>query len=85
MIVCLGLIYGELDFEKSLGISLISGFDTDCNCATIGSILGMVMGAKALPHKWIKPLNNKIKSGVDGFSLVNISELAERTVAQIHD
>ena len=40
----------------------------------------MIVGAKALPGKWIKPLNDKLKSGVDGFGLVNISDMAKRTV-----
>ena len=80
VIVCIGLLYGELDFEKSIGIAVSAGFDTDCNCATVGSIVGMIVGAKALPGKWIKPLNDKLKSGVDGFGLVNISDMAKRTV-----
>lgn len=80
MIVCIGLLYGELDFGKSIGIAVMAGFDTDCNGATVGSIMGMVLGADALPDKWIKPLGNKLKSGIDGNELVDISELAYRTL-----
>ncbi len=80
MIVCIGLLYGELDFGKSIGIAVMAGFDTDCNGATVGSIMGMVLGADALPDKWIKPLGNKLKSGIDGNELVDISELAFRTL-----
>lgn len=79
-IVCLSLIYADNDFEKAIGTAVSTGFDTDCNGATVGSIMGIILGAKALPGKWIKPLNDKIKSGVDGFELVNISDLARRTV-----
>lgn len=80
MIVCMGLLYGSLDFEKSIGIAVMAGFDTDCNGATVGSILGMVLGADAIPEKWVKPLNNKVKSGIDGIGLAEISDLADRTV-----
>lgn len=80
VIVCVGLIYGDLDFEKSIGIAVMGAFDTDCNGATVGSIVGMILGAKSLPEKWIKPLNDMLKSGVDGFGMVKISNLAERTV-----
>lgn len=80
MIVCLGLIYGEKDFEKSVGVAVLSAFDTDCNGATVGSITGMVLGAAALPEKWIQPLNDQMKTGVDGFGLVKISDMARRTV-----
>lgn len=79
MVVCAGLLYGENDFEKSLSGTLLGSFDKDCNCATVGSIMGMILGAKSLPEKWIKPLHNQVKSGVDGFGLVNISDLAYRT------
>lgn len=81
MIVCLGLLYGRKDFEKTVGIAVSAGFDTDCNGATAGSIVGMTLGADALPEKWIKPLNDQLKSGVDGFGLVKISDMAKRTAA----
>jgi ADP-ribosylglycohydrolase len=80
MIVALGLLFGEAEFEKSIAYTIACAFDTDCNGATVGSILGMMHGAKALPEKWVSPLNDLIKSGVDGFGLVRLSELAERTV-----
>ncbi|HEY5585429.1 MAG TPA: ADP-ribosylglycohydrolase family protein [Ruminiclostridium sp.] len=83
MIVCIGLLYGGHDFEKTVAIAVMGALDTDCNGATVGSIVGMILGAKALPEKWIDPLNDKIKSGVDGFGLVNISELAKRTAVFI--
>ena len=59
------------------------GFDTDCNCATAGSVLGMVLGAQLLPEVWTAPLNDRVLSGVDGFGLVHISDMAARTQALI--
>lgn len=80
MLVCIGLLYGGLDFGKSVTIAVQGAFDTDCNGATVGSIVGMILGAEAIPQKWTAPLNDTIKSGVDGFGVVKISELAKRTV-----
>ncbi|MEN6313824.1 MAG: ADP-ribosylglycohydrolase family protein [Clostridiaceae bacterium] len=80
MIVCIGLLFGGMDLEKSIGIAVSAAFDTDCNGATVGSIIGMVLGAKALPDKWINPLNDQLASGVSGFSSVKISDMAKRTV-----
>jgi ADP-ribosylglycohydrolase len=80
MICAVSLLWGDRDLEKTIGIAVCAGFDTDCNAATVGSIAGMVNGAKALPEKWIKPLNNKVKSGIHGYNLCEISSLAERTV-----
>ncbi len=81
MIVAMALLYGESDFQRSIGMAVTAAFDTDCNGATVGSILGTILGARALPGKWMAPLNDKIKSGVDGFGLVTLSELAERSCA----
>ncbi|MDR3248574.1 MAG: ADP-ribosylglycohydrolase family protein, partial [Treponema sp.] len=79
MICAAALLWGEGDLEKTIGIAICAGFDTDCNAATTGSVVGMLKGAKALPAKWIKPLNNQLKSGIDGYNFCEISDLAERT------
>jgi ADP-ribosylglycohydrolase len=80
MIVCAGLLYGGLDFETSIGIAVAASFDRDCNGATVGSIVGMALGAGKLPSSWIGPLNDTVQSGVDS-GAVRISDLATRTIA----
>ncbi len=79
MIVAAALLFGEKDLGMTLAIALQAGFDTDCNAASAGSVLGMILGAKALPKAWTEPLNDTLISGVDGFGKVKISELAART------
>lgn len=81
VLVVLGLLYGEMDFTKSIGIGTVFGFDTDCNSATIGSILGVALGEKALPEEWKDPLHDTMLSGVHGFGRIAISELAHRSEA----
>jgi len=76
--VVLGLLYGEKDFGKSICIAVESGLDTDCNGATVGSIMGIMLGAEHLPGKWVDPLNDTLESLVPGFQTVRISFLAER-------
>ena len=78
-IVLMGLIYGGGDYGKSISISVMGGLDTDCNGATVGSILGVILGGKGLPDKWIAPLKDRIESFVIGYSGSRISELADRT------
>lgn len=56
----LGLLYGEGDFGKSLILANNCGEDTDCTCATLGALLGIIYGASGLPEKWTQPLNDKI-------------------------
>lgn len=78
-VVLMGLLYAQGDYEKSITISVMGGWDTDCTGATAGSIAGAMLGAEALPDKWIKPLNDRIFSVVRGFNECQISELAKRT------
>ncbi|HOJ22665.1 MAG TPA: ADP-ribosylglycohydrolase family protein, partial [Armatimonadota bacterium] len=56
---------------------------TDCNGATAGSVLGTLLGANALPEAWVAPLNDRLHSIVTGFSETRLSELAQRTCAQV--
>jgi len=79
-VVCLGLLYGGGDFAETVSISVMGGWDTDCNGATAGSIIGAVLGAGKLPSKWIDPLNDTVRSFVMGFDNSRISDLAARTL-----
>ncbi|HBE76817.1 MAG TPA: ADP-ribosylglycohydrolase family protein [Firmicutes bacterium] len=82
-IVVMALLYGNGDFEKSITIAVLAGLDTDCNGATVGSIVGAYLGAARLPSKWIDPLNDRVATAVVGMTDTAISELAERTLAFI--
>ena len=56
----LGILYGECDFKKSMIIGIDCGDDTDCTGATIGSILGIMGGTKAIPEDWKAHLGDDI-------------------------
>ena len=77
--VLIALIWGELDFRKTVSIAVMCGHDTDCNGATAGSILGALKGTKAIPEQLASPLNDRIKTAVFGYSDIKISALAKRT------
>ena len=55
-----GWLYGEEDFGKSLCLAVACGEDTDCTCATLGAVLGIISGASGLPEKWTATLDDKI-------------------------
>ncbi len=78
-IVTAALLYGGGELGTTLCKAVMPGFDTDCNGATAGSVIGMMTGAKGLPEEWIKPLNDTVISGVDGFGRMPISLLARKT------
>jgi hypothetical protein len=79
MIVALALLYGEMDFERTVTRAVFPCFDTDCNGATAGSIVGMILGASRLPRKWIGIMNDTLHTGVAGYHVVMISDLAMQT------
>ncbi|MDY0102069.1 MAG: ADP-ribosylglycohydrolase family protein [Lentimicrobium sp.] len=54
--VALGLLYGQGNFTKSVDIAARCGQDADCNPATVGGVLGVMLGYNAIPEFWLKPL-----------------------------
>ena len=80
MFILLGLLYGEGDLGKTVSISVMAGHDTDCTGASVGSIIGTMLGAKALEARWVDTLQDRVQSILAGFSESRISELARKTV-----
>ena len=78
-LVIMALMYAQHDYEKSIVLAVRGGWDTDCNGATAGSILGLLLGADKLPGKWIGVLNDRVLSAVREEGDNKISELAKRT------
>ena len=52
-------LYGK-DFSERMTLCNSAGEDTDCTCATLGAILGIIDGASGLPEKWTAPIGDKI-------------------------
>ena len=82
-IVAASLLYGKGDFGASISMAVETGFDTDCNGATVGSILGMRNGAWSLDDKWTQPLHDSLDTSIFGVGRVKISDMAEKTMAHI--
>lgn len=59
-ITVLGWLYGEGDFGRSICIAAGCGEDGDCTTATLGAILGIILGAEKLPEKWVEPVGDTI-------------------------
>ena len=83
MIVAAALLYGKSDFGKSICMAVETGFDTDCNGATVGSILGMANGIDSIDEYWTKPLNNTLHTSIFGINTVKISDRIEKTLKHI--
>jgi len=79
----IGWLYGDGDFGKSISTAVNCGDDTDCTPATLGSILGIIGGTKAIPARWREPIGVKIRTiAVSGFPIPeDLNALTDRTLA----
>ncbi len=83
----IGWLYGE-DFGDAICKAVNCGWDTDCTAATLGATLGIIMGAKNLPKKWIEPLGDRITTNMSTGGIrnltapTNINELTDTVCMQ---
>lgn len=83
-VICVAsLLYGNGDYGKSICLANETGFDTDCNGATVGSIFGMMHGADSIPEEWTKPLNDTLETSIFGVGKVRITDCVQKTFDQI--
>ena len=85
MIVAVALLWGEKDFGKTICMAVQACFDTDCNGATAGSVLGGLIGHSGIPDAWASQLNDTLETGVQGYHRVKISDMAKLTLDLIGD
>ena len=57
-LVTTAILFGQDDFETAIATAVLGGWDTDCNGATVGSIMGAKLGIRALPKSWTASLND---------------------------
>lgn len=83
MLVVLGLLYGEKDFGKSICIAVQGAFDTDCNGATVGSIIGTIIGGIGIDPYWEEPFKSGLATSIDGYNVVTLDTLVDKTMSLI--
>ena len=61
-IMIMAMCYGENDFSKTLTMLNRCGWDTDCTCGNVGSIMGALCGLEGIDPGWITPINDIVNS-----------------------
>lgn len=80
--VIVGWLFGGGDFGKSLLITTNCGDDTDCTAATLGALMGILLGREGIPVEWSKHLGDRILTvAIDRGSYQNCPE----TLGQLTD
>ncbi|MBQ8577598.1 MAG: ADP-ribosylglycohydrolase family protein [Clostridia bacterium] len=80
MIVTMALLVGEGDFGKSVCAAVQAAFDTDCNGATVGSIIGMRNGIAGIPEYWSAPFGGRLLTSIQDNNNVSVEDLAAETI-----
>ena len=83
MIVVVSLLWGRCDYSKTICMAVETGFDTDCNGATVGSILGMFRGTSIIESKWSDPVNGALDTTIEGHTRYRIDDLVKTTMKHI--
>ena len=78
-LVVWSLCSADGDFGAAIGNAVAAGWDTDCNGATVGGLLGLT-GAP-IPDTWTRPWAGRIGVGLAGFDELKLDDVVDRTVA----
>ena len=81
-LVVWALLSAEGDFGRGIGDGVAAGWDTDCNGATIGGLLGLSLGQ--IPPSWTEPWSGRIGLSLAGYDEVSLDEVVDRTVRVAH-
>ena len=58
-VMVLALMYGEGDYDRTMNICTMCGWDTDCNAGNVGTIMGVFKGVDAISYeKWLAPIGD---------------------------
>ena len=82
-IVAASLLYGRGDYGKTICLAVQTGFDTDCNGATAGSVVGMCRGREAIGVEWTEPIHGRLETAIFGVGTVEIDDRVAMTLRHI--
>lgn len=80
LVVTAILLHFEDDFDGGVARAVEAGFDTDCNGATVGSVLGMALGWQAIGNQWLAGIEPVINTGVCNYTRIPVEQLVQRSL-----
>ena len=64
MLVAAALLWGGGDFSRTVCLAVQGTFDTACNGATAGSVVGMMVGTQGIDRQWTDPIGDSVYTSV---------------------
>ena len=80
LIVTACALYFGNNYTDAISNAVLSGFDTDCNGATVGSIVGLSLGIDRIEPVWETSVRPVLNSTVCGYTKMPVDEAVERTL-----
>jgi ADP-ribosylglycohydrolase len=84
----IALWFGEGDFDRTVNICTMEGYDVDCNAAQIATIIGIIGKEKAVAPKWKEPIGDTLNTYMRDYKTISLRGLAAMTVdiaRDVHD
>lgn len=78
----IALWFGNGDFDETMHIVAMEGYDVDCNAAQIAAVVAVLN--KAIPDKWTNPIGDQLDTYLRGMKKTSIHEIAQLTVDSIN-
>ena len=80
-LVAYALEAGGGDFDRSICLTVMGGWDTDSNGATVGAVTGALAGADGIARRWTEPLRGRLVTSIPDAGDLTFDALTERTLA----
>lgn len=78
--IAFALAYGQGDFTRSIGAAVTAGWDTDSVGATVGSVVGALVGTQGIDEYWTRPVRGRIATSLPGGAVRHVDDLVARTL-----
>lgn len=84
-VIAFALGAGGGDLGRSISIAVTAGWDTDSAGATVGSVVGGLIGGDAVDPRWSGPIDGRIATSLPGPAEHRVDDLVERTLRLRHE
>ena len=70
-------------YDEAVGEAVTAGWDTDCNGATVGGLMGLHLSE--IPSKWVEPWHGRVCTSISGLGELDLKDLINRTLSLAKD
>ncbi len=67
------------DFDAAVALTAVAGWDTDSTGATVGGIVGALVGPAGIDVRWTGPIGGRVHTSLPGFANTTVAQLVSRT------